>query len=372
MNKLQQVVFAEADFRELADYLRRRQPKKIFLVHGGSYNGLRISEVLPRLCEKLGVEIIPFTDFEPNPSYDSVVKGVILLKDSKADMLAAIGGGSAMDVAKCIKLFGNGDPAEDLLRQADVEIDLPFWVMPTTAGTGSEVTRFAVIYYNGEKISVQSDDFVPDFVVFDTSVLVKLPLYHRKATYLDALSHAIESYWARHSNEVSRVYASEAIRLLLATRHGVEYNNAHQDLQGLLLYASYLAGKAITITKTTAGHAMSYKLTSDFGLAHGQAAALCTARLWRFMAERGDIPTVLVGLGECFGVSDTFEALAIVENILSEWGMVQVFNNNESECKAKAQELSLAVNAERLNNHPIKLTAVEIAALYEKILQGEF
>ena len=126
-----------------------------------------------------------------------------------------------MDVAKCIKLYSNMDENESYLKQRIVPNDIPFIAIPTTSGTGSEATRFAVIYYNGEKQSVADYSCIPQAVLIDPSTIRTLPEYYRKTAMLDALCHAIESFWSINSTEESLKYSADAIRVI------TEYKDAY-------------------------------------------------------------------------------------------------------------------------------------------------
>jgi len=161
-----------------------------------------------RLLQASDMETVPFHDCEPNPKYDSVLKGLKLFEDNHCDMLISVGGGSPMDVAKSIKAFVGMDQQTPCVNQAIVPNAIPHLAIPTTAGTGSEATHFAVIYYEGKKYSVSDMSLTPDYVVLDAELLSGLPLYQRKATMLDALCHAIESYWSVKATKTSHAPGS--------------------------------------------------------------------------------------------------------------------------------------------------------------------
>ena len=198
----------------------------------------------------------------------------------------AVGGGSAIDIAKCIKLYAKlpGDGKEGSWLQSSGEVNnTELFVIPTTAGTGSEATRYAVVYYGGNKQSISSDVIIPNTVLFDPRVLDSLPDYQKKSTVMDALCHAVESFWSVNSTEDSKDYSSTAIELIIDNID--EYLAGDNSRNSIMQKATFIAGKAINITQTTAGHAMSYKLTSKYGLAHGHAAALCVRELFKWMSK---------------------------------------------------------------------------------------
>jgi alcohol dehydrogenase class IV len=205
----------------------------------------------------------------------------------------AIGGGSAMDVAKCVKLYcatpGNGADGS-FLKEEPVSARIPFLAMPTTAGTGSEATRYAVIYYEGKKQSVTHDSLIPETVLMDPACLKTLPLYQRKATMMDALCHAIESFWSVNSTEESKAYSRKAVKGVLKNIEAY-LKNTEEGNAGMLV-AAHEAGKAINITQTTAGHAMCYKITNLFNCAHGHAKAEVTVELYKLLAHKVGIHRV--------------------------------------------------------------------------------
>ena len=309
----------------LIQYVRKISPRRIFFVHGKTFNRLSLSEAFGDF------QAVHFSDFKPNPLIESVDAGVKVFRENDCDLIIAIGGGSAIDVAKCVKLQA---------AQA-----VPFIAIPTTAGTGSEATRFAVVYKNGEKQSVTDVCMIPDAIYFHAEPLKILPPYQRKATLLDAFSHAVESYWSVKATEASRAFAAEALRIIVLS----------------LLYASYLAGKAINISETTAGHAMSYKLTSLFGVSHGHAAALCNAGLWRFMQDSAAVKELTAIIGE-----KTFRTLLTDGELIYPLTDVRA-----ADFDSTLELLTRSVNPVRLKNFPAPLPEDVIREIYRAILLGE-
>lgn len=373
----QKIITADKDYRGLDEWLDKSDAGKVFLVCDSSLEFLdNISAKIKKIKEQ-GTAVISFSDFQPNPGYESVVDGVELFRKEKCDVIFAIGGGSAIDVAKCIKLYSNmdGDGADgDFLKQSIVPNDIPFLAMPTTAGTGSEATRYAVIYYEGKKQSITSDSIIPGTVLMDPDALKTLPLYQKKATMCDALCHAIESFWSVNSTEESKEYSNEAIRMILENMDGY-LENTEEGRRNMLLAAN-LAGKAINITQTTAGHAMCYKITSLYGCAHGHAAILCDRVLFPWMIRnvsktvdvRGEeyLRGVLEDIGKAFGCNSTETSELFIEDLFEKLELeVPVATDDQ------LRELVESVNPIRLKNHPIGLDKEDIEFLYRKILNVE-
>lgn len=351
------------------------QVKNAMLVCGKSIERQEIYKYLEAVSSRLGVNIIRFSDFAPNPLYESVVKGVQLFHKQKCDAIIAVGGGSAMDVAKCIKLYSNlsGEGENGSWLTAEhIENDIPFLAMPTTSGTGSEATKFAVIYYDGKKQSIAEESCIPETVLMDSSVLKTLPIYQKKATMCDALCHAIESFWSVNSTEESKEYSKTAIKGVMEYMDNY-LANTEAGNSGMLIAAN-TAGKAINITQTTAGHAMCYKITGLFGCAHGHAAILCDRVLYPWMVENTDkcidprgeeyLKKTLDEIGQAMGCAD---ARAGAQKLTA------IFNNMELEVPVASDEqfteMKTSVNPVRLKNHPIALDADTINMLYHTILK---
>lgn len=370
----QKIMTAGNEYAELVQHLQERNATHVLVVCGKSIAKLKIGQQLPEIFRKAAARYTTFSDFTPNPDYMSAVKGVEVFQKNQCDVVLAIGGGSAMDVAKCIKLFATMDPGQNYLQQPIVPNSIPLIAVPTTAGTGSEATRFAVIYYGGEKQSVSHESCIPEAVLLDASVLDSLPMYHRKATMLDALCHGIESYWSVHSTEESQAYAAKAIGSILSNSESY-LNNLPSGNENMLMAANF-AGKAINLTQTTAGHAMAYKLTTLYGIAHGHAVALCVAKLWPYMLAHpekcvdsrgpGHLEQVFSGLAKVMEADDAQQAASLFENFLSALELPTPYAAQED-----YQLLTRSVNPTRLHNNPVMLTEMELHNLYRQIVPAQ-
>lgn len=364
------VINSDKNYKSLDEWFEGK--KKVFLVCDDS---LKYLADFKKKLDMITIPIVFFSEFKPNPLYESAVKGVKLFREERCDSIIAVGGGSAMDVAKCIKLYSNypGDGLDgSWLKTKYMSNDIPFLAMPTTAGTGSEATRYAVLYYGGLKQSITSESFIPGTVLMDPSALKTLPLYQKKSTMCDALCHAIESYWSVNSTDESKSYSKEAIQGILENMEGY-LNNSDEGNAGML-HAAHMAGKAINITQTTAGHAMCYKITSLFGLSHGHAAMLCDRVIFSWMVENTDkcvdsrgkdyLKQTLDDLGKIMGGEDSKSGAE---------RMIQIFKSLKLEVPHATDEqyeiLKTGVNPDRLKNHPIALDDETIDGLYHAILR---
>lgn len=353
--------------------------KKLFLVIDSSYPFLNIKDTIEALPV---AEKVKFSDFTPNPLYEQVCKGIELLKSSKCDSILAVGGGSAIDVAKCIKLAVLAKEGNDAiippLVNTRVECDgkkLPFIAIPTTAGTGSESTHNAVMYYDGAKQTVTNDGILPDYAILEPSVLKTLPLYQKKCTIMDALCQGIESWWSVNSTEESYEYSRKCIELIMANWRKYIFENDDKAAANIMLGANY-GGRAINITATTAAHAMSYKITSLYGLPHGHAVAVCLPEIWEYMLShpencidsRGQeyLSGIFQNIANAMGVANPYGARDIFTCMMRDMELQNPVSDNRAE---ELEILSKSVNPIRLKNNPVKLDIDVIHNLYSVIVK---
>lgn len=353
----------------LDEYLDEYIGKNIFLVCGNSFNNLKIKDYL----ESKNINLIMFSGFTPNPTYEEVLNGLEEFKNSDTDLILAVGGGSAMDVAKCIKAFSSMDKSTSYLEQKIANNDVKLWAMPTTAGTGSEATKFAVIYKDSVKQTVDSLYIIPSLIILDSSTLESLPLFQKKCTMLDSLSHSIESYWSVNSTDESKEYSKIAIKLILNNNDNY-LNNTKAGNENMLI-AAHMAGKAINITKTTAGHAMCYKLTGFYNIPHGYACGLVNAKLYPYMVNHLDkcidsrgkdyLKETFDGLAEVLGQSSAEKGAEFIQEFISGLNLEKITGVKNEDYEV----LTNSVNLDRLKNNPIKLDKEDIDYLYHEILK---
>ncbi len=361
-------------YEEFFRVLEEKEIKTLFLVCDKALPFLPLDFFFAKLKE-LDISICSLNDFDANPRYKSVVKGVEAFRRSGAKMIAAIGGGSAMDVAKCIKLYANMDPVRSYLEQEIVPNQVELFAIPTTAGTGSEATQYAVIYHQGEKQSISHPSCIPSMVLFDPTLLRTLPEYQKKSAMLDALCHGIESAWSVRSTPESLEDSFAAIQKVMAWME--PYLAGEDAAAEEMLLAANLAGKAINITQTTAAHAMSYKLTSFYGLAHGHSAALCLPHLWRYMREHpencidprgaGHLSEIFGKIEKAMGCSEEKRGEEFFLELLQRLGIKSPENGSDEDIPA----LAVSVNPVRLKNNPVALDRTALENLYQNILAEE-
>lgn len=344
----------------------------------------RLEDELSKLCENITI----FTGYSANPKWEEILTGIELFQKTQCHLLVAVGGGSALDTAKCIKMASVMENPEDILKGEYAYSSIPIIAVPTTAGTGSESTEIAVFYQDGKKYALQHGSLVPDVAILDADLLTTLPLEQKKATLLDALGQGIESYWAAGATKESREYAKKCIRLIM--EHQEAYITKGKNLKEIMLAANF-SGRAINLSKTTAAHAMSYKLTSLYGIPHGQAVGLCLVPIWKIMAKKiveastkgkkrvfdmnseknlekrtevmEELEMRLREIADFLGADSIANSIAKIEEMIHKLDLpVYQMNQNDIE------ELVDAVDPGRMGNHPIPMTREEIKSVYLSIL----
>lgn len=259
--------------------------------------------------------------------------------------IVAIGGGSVMDIGKSIvyRCIATGRKTPLLIA------------VPTTAGSGSEATHFAVVYDQGRKQSWIHPDMLPAVVVLDEELTFSLPAFQTAVSGFDVLCQAVESYWNKNASEVSRQYATESLQLwqehILDVIHQPTPFSRKQ-----MLKAAHLAGQAINITRTTGPHALSYYLTSNFGVPHGQAVAFF---LPLFFLYNGAHPA----LCSLLGVANETAASEYVSAMMKKAGLATKLVGIGIDKEQIVEALLSEVNEERFANNPVPFDNEKLKAL---------
>ncbi len=269
---------------------------------------------------------VHFTGFGSNPTSADVDRGCEAFEAGDFDLVVAVGGGSVIDLAKMI-----------------VRRRRPLVAVPTTAGTGSEVTNFAAVYVDGVKHSVEG--VRPDRYILEPALLRSAPRYVAICAGLDALCQSIESLWSRQATEESKSYAARSVTL--AREHLVPAVEGCAESQAKMLLAAHWSGRAIDISKTTASHALSYALTTRFGIPHGHAVALTIDTLRAY----NDCPAV-----------ERLMSRASISAIMRRLGVAGSLREL-GKSDAEIDPIADLVDPQRLANNPIPLTRFDLVAI---------
>jgi phosphonate metabolism-associated iron-containing alcohol dehydrogenase len=270
------------------------------------------------LRKLLGSSLVAtFDGVKPNPTFSSSKRAFQKIKQFKYDIIIALGGGSTIDTAKAVTAIGasgDADWIEDYLKRG-APFPQPFnpkpiIAIPTTAGTGSEVTMWATIWDMDEKkkYSISHTSLYPQKAILDPELTLSLPEEETIYSGLDALSHAMEAIWNKNHNPVSDIFALKAISLVHDYLPELRKDLTNLDLRTHLLRASLFAGLAFSNTKTALAHSISYPLTAYFGLPHGLACALPLPHLLRFNGEKA--PERISIMAKALGSDISVESMA--------------------------------------------------------------
>lgn len=233
-----------------------------------------------------GVEYCVLDGLKPEPAYAQVQEVVDRFKSERADMIVALGGGSVMDAAKLASVlvtdeYGVRELLDDPGRARKC---VPVILIPTTAGTGAEVTPNAIVAVPEKelKVGIVNDNMIADYVILDARMIKNLPRGIAAATGVDALAHCIECFTSRKANVFSDLYALEGLDLILNNIMEACSSTEAIEAKNRMQIAAYYGGLAITASGTTAVHALSYPLGGKYHIAHGVSNAILLAPVMRF------------------------------------------------------------------------------------------
>ena len=309
-----------------------------------------------------------------NPTVSQLFETYQATREFRPEVVVAVGGGSIMDVGKSLCcLYGKDLPDEDSLRQliAEKNYGRPAarWIgVPTTAGTGSEVTCWATIWdpEQDAKRSVECHENYAWAALVDPELAVGMPTALAVSSALDAVAHAVESYWARGTNAVSRGLALEAIRTIMGHMDGLLAGT--MEAHDAMARGSMLAGLAFSNTTTTACHSISYPLTMHCGIPHGAAVSMLLGPVFRLNAPALDQPAPLL---EALGVSGADELEGRIRNILYRSGQPATLQEWGAQREDLPHLAQLGMTKGRADNNPLPIDPATILSILEHIYSSE-
>lgn len=308
-------------------------------------------------------ELIKLVFNKSNPSLDDLYEIYLSTKDKNIDLIVAIGGGSVMDISKslCLLYAKNIESKEDirnLIINKDYEKPETKWIgVPTTAGTGSEVTPWATIWdldENKKRSTTSTDNFAYAAIV-DPEFLYSQPLSLAISSAIDSITQAIECYWSKKTNLVSRIYALKAVKLM--TKNLDRLIDGDKTVYDEISQASLLSGVAFSNTQTTACHGISYSLTLNYGIPHGVAVGLLLAPVMYFNEK-----TIIdkKSLFDALGIKSTYELELRIKNYLRKSGInwnLRLWGVKEEDL----EELAKSVFAPGIfDNNPVDLSEKDV------------
>ncbi len=284
----QDIIFGEGSLLKLGDLILKSGCRKPFIISGKILTKLGVVERVVKLIEKAGYTTELFNEVEANPSIETVEKATNAFKESGADCIIALGGGSPMDVAKAVGVVAvYGGSIKDYEGGGKVPGKItPIIAIPTTAGTGSEVTAFTVItdHNRNYKLTVFSYELIPQYALLDPELIMSLPKSVAAATGIDALVHAIEAYLSKAASPFSDSMAEKAMELIGSSIRSFVVDRDNKEAASAMLTGSMFAGLAFAWARLGNVHAMAHPLGGFFDVPHGVANAILLPFVMEFNA----------------------------------------------------------------------------------------
>lgn len=269
--------------------IKTMKAKKVAMFTDKGIEACGLFELPEDAVKASGADYYVLDDLPPEPSYMAVQNLVDQFKKSGADLIVACGGGSVMDAAKLASILVTDEyGVKELLDNPSMAVKcVPIVLIPTTAGTGAEVTPNAIVAVPEKelKIGIVNENMIADYVILDARMIKNLPRSIAAATGVDALAHCIECYTSNKANPFSDMYALEGLELILNNIEKACDDSDAMEEKNRMQRAAYYGGLAITASGTTAVHALSYPLGGKFHIAHGVANAILLAPVMRFNSE---------------------------------------------------------------------------------------
>ena len=305
-----------------------------------------------------------------NPTVEQLFETYQATRDFAPEVVVAVGGGSILDVGKSLCcLYGTDLPHADSLRRLIEEKSYGHpatrWIgVPTTAGTGSEVTCWATIWdpERDAKRSVECRENYAFAALVDPELAAGMPVTLAVSSALDAAAHAVESYWAKGTNAVSRGLALEAIRTIMGHMDGLLAGT--MEAHEAMARGSMLAGLAFSNTKTTACHSISYPLTMHCGIPHGAAVSMLLGPVFQLNAQALARPEPLL---DALGVSSPEELAEKVCGILRRSGQPATLKEWGAQREELPRLARLGMTKGRADNNPVPIEPATILSILEQI-----
>lgn len=341
----------------LDQILNIESPRQILLVTGdGSYDSSPVKNYFDTL--DIHLLITRLNGLGRNPNYERLCRAIDDLKNAEFDLIIAVGGGSVLDYAKLIALYlGNRDILSgNFIDIKEVKVQTPLVAIPTTAGTGSEATHFAVLYKEKNKYSIATNEILPRHVIVDPVLTYSMSPSLTASTGLDALCQAIESLWAKGATTKSREYAKKALHLIVPHLERAVLSPDVASRKAMAIGA-YHAGQAINISKTTGPHALSYQLTNAYGIPHGEAVAMTMEVFFEFNYPYLDEEVKII-FNDVFCVESPGEFREWFSKLKEKIGLRQNIWDAGVQDDIELNALISSLNWERMNNNPSRIDPV--------------
>ena len=339
--------------------------KIILLTRGLDFSESQAGHTLNKYLENYNVKQLEVEI--SNPDVEDLYQYYQQIRDFDYECIVGIGGGSVLDLSKSLSALKSMEidsvsTLRSVIQQKQYienQNIVPWIGIPTTSGTGSEVTCWATIWdrANGVKLSVDSEKIYAHTAIIDPTLTVTLPKSLTASTALDALCHATEAYWSKSSNEISRVYSLEAIKRIVNNFEKVVNHPNDITLRKEIALGSLYAGLAFSNTRTTACHSISYPLTLELGMVHGIAASITLAKVMEINFESIIENDKLL---QAFGVQNCSEIQELIEHFHQRSGYPGKLRDYHANEEIIEKVVENAFTKGRMDNNPVSLTKEDV------------
>lgn len=320
--------------------------------------------------ESEGAIIASFGDLSPNPDVIEVDACADIIREKKIGFVVALGGGSSMD---CAKAAASIALTEDSIRKYHgtgvpmPQEHLPLIAVPTTAGTGSEVTCVSVLtdHANGKKSPIVSDGFFPSYAIIDPELTYTMPPKVTAGTGIDVLSHALEGFWSKGHQPICDACALHAAELVFQYLYKAYLNPNDEEAREKMCEASLIAGLAFTLPKTTSSHACSFPLTNIHHIPHGEACGMTLDYFARINAK-GVEGARIDEFARKLGFQDTEDMADAIHELKAKMGL----RNDLKDLHLTEEQIADLVRISRhpnLYNNPVDITDEMLNEMYHKL-----
>jgi len=360
---------------DINTFIADKSFKKIFILCGKKSFTVSGAENLinKMILNKEVKKLYKNSDF---PVLEELIGIIKEIKNFNPDLILAIGGGAVIDYAKIANVVDTRSDLKELIVNYSYPFKEKFTklaVIPTTAGSGAEVTSNAVIYIDGIKHSFESNLLIPDNFFLIPEFIVSAPGKIKASAGFDAIAQALESLVSKKSNDQSIDYATKSLKIsinsYLSFLHDSNIKNAAE-----MCIAANLAGKAINISKTTAPHAVSYPFTSLFNISHGHAVGLFFEKFFKFNYDNLNKSDTSFDLKKRFDLIFSLFEVSNIDNFNSKLSFIKKKANLEDDLtklnidlNKSSKKIINGINLLRLGNNPVKIDGKDIYDIISNI-----
>ena len=385
----QNITVGKGSLAKLPEIAKKSGGSHAFLMSGPHLAKMGLVEKAANSLKSAGIAVDTFTDIEGNPSVETVDKATVAFKEAGADFIVAFGGGSPMDVAKAVGVtakYGGSITEYEGAHKVPGPI-IPLIAIPTTAGTGSEVTAFSVItdHSRDYKLTVFSYEILPAYAILDAELLTTAPASVAAACGIDAFIHAEEAYISTAASPFSDAMAEKAMSLIGKNIRRFVANRGDIEAAESMLVGSLFAGIAFSFARLGNVHAMSHPVSAFFDVPHGVANAVLIPVIAEYnaLADHGRYLTIYNDISPIPAYEEEFEPMMLVDAIRELCGeigipanLTEAINNVSKTGPVSAEEIenkieAMAVDAMKSGNiavNPRSSRQCDIEMLYRKAL----